>query len=90
MKLCDDVSSKTAQNVVAPKTSVQDELKATLARRRSGINGPDSLYSGRVFKPPVIKQEPEHRVKLMGQDEATSKNQSQAIVDEEHDWSDEE
>jgi hypothetical protein len=64
----------------------EDELKATLARRRSGINGPDSLYSGRVFKPQVITQGPTPPVKLMGQDIATSRHQSQAIVDEEQDW----
>ena len=62
------------------------ELKAKLALIRPGINGPDSLYSGRVFKPQVITQGPTPPVKLMGQDIATSRHQSQAIVDEEQDW----
>ncbi len=66
------------------------ELKAKLALIRPGINGPDSLYSGRVFKPQVITQGPTPPVKMMGQDMATSRHQSQATVDEEQNWSDSE
>jgi hypothetical protein len=67
----------------------QDELKARLALRRSGINGTDSSSLGSVFEPPVRTQESTPSVNMIGQGVFVSKyNNTLPSVDEEQDWGD--